>query len=253
LIKTLKEENAKNYKMGSNDKRMEMVLQHKFIEMKSFNSGIIAMNGKNQNSGILEKFRKTRLVLIAVSFLTFISCKKEDTQQLPPEEKLEMEYFDLSNKEIKAFAPGFSIDVNHDGRNDLKFGTLLVGDPIEQVDKIQFFISTNIGICLPVNNNENIPVLSTGDSIVLDDFNGYQWFELSTIVLVQKVISDNNPDSWDGAWKDVSHKFIPFQVKNSDKRYNGWIEISVDISNEKLILHKAAIGKTADKIIYAGK
>ncbi|NOU17060.1 MAG: hypothetical protein HOO91_05830 [Bacteroidales bacterium] len=196
---------------------------------------------------------KSSLVIVFGTLLIFISCRKEDVKPLPPEDQLEMEYFDLSNKEIKAFTPGFSVDVNHDGRRDIKFGTLLVGDPIEQVDNVQFFISTDIGVCLPVNNNESIPVLSKGDSILLDDLNGYQWFELSSIVLVQKVISYNNPDSWDGLWKDANHKFIPFQVKNADKRYNGWVEISVDISNEKLILHKAAISTAADQIVCAGK
>jgi len=198
-------------------------------------------------------FYKLKFVFLTGIFLCFISCNDKDNVQLPIDEQPEMEYFDLSNKEIKAFTPGYSVDVNHDGRKDLKFGTLLVGDPIEQVDKVQFFISTDIGVCLPVNNNESIPVLNIGDSILLDDFNGYYWFELSSIVLVQKVISSNKPDSWEGPWIDANHKFIPFQVKTADKRYNGWVEISVDISNEKMTLHKAAISKTADKTIYAGK
>jgi len=196
---------------------------------------------------------KFRFVVVIGIILVFSSCKDDDAIPSPIVEQPEMEYFNFSDTVIKAFAPGFSFDVNHDGRKDLKFGTLLVGDPIEQVDKVQFFISTNIGVRLPVNNNEGIPVLNNGDSIVVDDFNGYQWFELSSIVLVQKVISYNKPDSWDGPWKDAIHKFIPYQVKDADKRYNGWVELSVDIPFEKIVLHRAAISKTADKVIYAGR
>jgi len=239
-----------------------MVLQHRLTEIKGFKSRIISMNWINQNCRIptwlkrktMKHFvMKSSLLIVFGTLLTFLSCRKEDVKPLPPDNQLKMEYFDLGNRDIKAFTPGFSVDVNHDGRKDLKFGALLVGDPIEQVDKVQFFISTAIGIYLPVNSNESIPIMNNGDSILLDDFNGYQWFELSSIVLVQKVISDNKPDSWEGAWKDASHKFIPFQVKNADKKYNGWVEISVDISNEKLILHKAAISSVADQIVCAGK
>ncbi|NOU20050.1 MAG: hypothetical protein HOO91_21040 [Bacteroidales bacterium] len=71
--------------------------------------------------------------------------------------------------------------------------------------------------CRTANNNESIPVLNNGDSIVLDNFNGYQWFKLSSIVLVQKIISSNSPYIWEEPWKDAIHKFIPYQVKDADK------------------------------------
>jgi hypothetical protein len=129
-------------------------------------------------------FSKLRFVVVIGIFLVFISCKEDGAIPSPIDRQIEMEYFNLSDTVIKAFAPGFSFDVNHDGRKDLNFATLLVGDPIAQVDKLQFFISTNIGVRLPVNNNESIRVLNNGDSIVLDDFNEYQWFELSSIVMV---------------------------------------------------------------------
>ncbi|NOU20048.1 MAG: hypothetical protein HOO91_21030 [Bacteroidales bacterium] len=198
-------------------------------------------------------FSKLRYVVVIGIFLVLNSCKDDDAMPSPIDGEIEMEYFNLSDTVVKAFARGFSVDVNHDGRKDLKFGTLLVGDPIEQVDKVQFFISTNIGVRLPVNNNEAIPVLNNGDTIVLDDFDGYQWFELSSIVLVQKIISSNSPYIWEGSWKDAVHKFIPYQVKDADKRYNGWIEISVDIPSENIILHRAALSKTPDQIICVGK
>ena len=104
--------------------------------------------------------------------LILVSCKKEKHHpDVPPTPTVEMEYFNLNNTEIKANANALSIDVTHDGRNDIFFSTLLVGDPIYQVDKFQFLISTNKDINLPVNVNEEIPVMNTGDPIALEDFN----------------------------------------------------------------------------------
>lgn len=191
------------------------------------------------------------LFFIAIILLAG-SCKKEKQPGTPTVPKTQMEYFNLNSTEIKANAQGFSIDVNHDGRNDLRFNTQLVGDPINQVDKLQFLITSNIEVNLPVNSSEQIPVMDKGESIVLEDFNGYHWFQLSSIMLVQKVISFSAP-VWEGHWKNAIHKYLPYQVVENGKRYNGWVELSADIPGEKIVLHNAAISKEMDKIVKAGE
>jgi len=198
----------------------------------------------------------TRLeILFSVMIvLSVVSCKKDSIHPgIPTVPRVEMEYFNLNNREIKGNAPGFFLDVNHDGRSDFAFTTLLVGDPINQVDKLQFLISSNIDVNLPVNGREEIPVMNKGESIVPGNFNGYQWFELSSILLVQKIISFTVPPVWEGHWRNASHKYLPYQVIVNGKRYNGWVELSVDITNEKIILHYAAISKEPDKIVKAGE
>lgn len=189
--------------------------------------------------------------VLAVLFVV-VSCKKGTPTQGTPNPNIAMEYINLYDRDILANAPGYAIDVNHDGRKDLHFVTQLVGDPVAQVDKVQFLVSSNINVMLPVNSNEEIPVMNSGETIVLDSFNGYQWFDLSSIILVQKIISFTEPDKWEGHWKEARHKFIPYQVVIAGKRYNGWVEISVDITNEKLVLHKAAICKNPETIVKAG-
>jgi len=186
--------------------------------------------------------------------LTAVSCKKEkQAPGTPAIPAAEMEYFNLMDREIKANAPSFSIDVNHDGRKDLAFGTLLVGDPINQVDKLQFLIASNIQVNLPVNDSEEVPVMNNGDEILPADFNGYRWFELSSVVLVQKVISFTAPDVWEGHWKNAVHSYLPYQVAENGKRYNGWVELSTNLTGEKIILHRAAVCKEANRVIKAGK
>jgi len=194
----------------------------------------------------------SRLLFTTIIALALISCKKESSDT-PAKTGPVMEYFSFNDREIRENTGGFSIDVDHDGRNDLAFTTLLVGDPLNQVDKRQFLVSSNIQVNLPVNGNEEIPVMNSGDAIVLNNFNGYQWFELSAILLVQKITSFNAPVRWEGRWKNVSHKYMPYQLLKNNDRYNGWIEISVDIANGKVIVHRAAISKEPNRAIKAGQ
>ncbi len=194
------------------------------------------------------------LVIQAFIVLGISSCSKKKLQEQPLPEipTVDIEYFDLHNFAVRQNAQGFSIDVNHDGRKDIFFGTQLVGDPSHQVDKVQFLISTNVEVRLPVNLQEQVPVMNKGDKILTNDFDHYQWYEIASILLVQKIISFQNPPRWDGHWVSSTHKYLPYQVMDNGKRLNGWIELSVDTINEQVILHKAAYCKTATNYILAG-
>ena len=199
---------------------------------------------------LINQLRQFSAVVI---LLTVISCKKEKQQVTTPNlPETNMEYFNFNNREIKAGSSGYSIDMNHDGRKDIAFSTLLVGDPINQVDKLQFLVETNVKANLPVGAGEKIPVMKLGDLVQLNDFDGYRWFELSSVILVQKIISFTQPPVWEGDWRNAAHKYLPYQVVVGDKRYNGWFEISIDIARECVVLHRAALSKEPNKIVKAG-
>jgi hypothetical protein len=130
---------------------------------------------------------------------------------------------------------------------------MLVGDPIEQKDKKQWLVTSSFEANLPVNSTEQIPVLRHLDSIPLNNFSGYAWYNASSIVLSQKTVPVTSPPYWEGDWKDASHRYVPIQVEKQNGLYNGWIEVSFSIDNEKLILHKTAISKEPNKGIMVGK
>lgn len=185
--------------------------------------------------------------------LLFISCRKERICKPVAEPGPAMTYISLNDREIKANSAGFSIDVNQDGRADIGFSTQLVGDPLNQLDKLQFLVGTNIDVNLPVNINEDIPVMKKGESIPGGNFNGYQWFELASIVLIQKITSLTQPPFWRGRWLEAVHNYIPFQIVENGSRYNGWVDISVDVPGEKIILHKLAVSTEANRVVKAGE
>jgi len=186
--------------------------------------------------------------LALVIFLS--ACTKTPVKPTPVYPK--MTYRNLSDSTVM-FGRSASFDLDGNGEKDIHFGTLLVGDPLSQQDKRQWLATSSFNTSLPVNNDENIPVLDLADLIPINDFSGYRWYNASGIVLSQKVISLSVPPYWEGAWRDASHRFIPIQLRKNSLVYNGWVEVSFDQLQEKMILHASAVSEQPDKSVLAGK
>lgn len=197
-------------------------------------------------------FLASRQFLYGVTILFVLNSCKKDVHQTPSP-VTGVEYIDLNNKEIKYKGSSALIDLNKDTKPDLIFSVLSVGDPVNQVDKRQFRVGSDIFTRLSVNSEEETPVLNKKDSIYLHDTNEFTWYEASSIILVQRTENAAGTISWQGNWKTATRNYLPVQVLGNQKRYNGWVELSVDISNEKIILHRAAISKYAEKNIMAGE
>lgn len=179
-----------------------------------------------------------------------LSCKKERRYE-NPNAGVEMEYIDLSGKEI-GFNQSIFLDLNKDNRNDIGFGTVLLGDPVGKQDKRQYLVFSDLYSSLPVDASENIPMQNKNDLIPVGDFENYNWYNASSIVLAQKIVPLDGNEYWDGKWKSSSHNFMPLQILKNGKRYNGWIELSFDTGSQKTILHRAAISKKAESEVRAG-
>ena len=192
-------------------------------------------------------------IAIWMSFVLMMAaaCKKPHPQP-PVQPHPSMLVKDLADTSL-AFGKFASFDLDDNGEKDIFFSTQLVGDPVEQKDKKQWMVTSSFNANLPVNSNERIPVLHYLDSIPLKDFSGYAWYNASSILLSQKTLTMNTPPFWEGDFKEALHRFVPIQLKKQDGLYNGWIEVSFSTTNEKLILHKAAICTEANKSILAGK
>jgi hypothetical protein len=88
--------------------------------------------------------------------------------------------------------------------------------------------------------------MNMSDNIPVANFGNYSWYNASGVVLVQKTITMES-SFWEGDWKDAFNRFIPIQINKRGAKYNGWIEVSFAKSEEKIILHKAAISNEANK------
>src|SRR5215207_3217943 len=179
---------------------------------------------------------KSFFPLLVLAYVLF-GCEKPSLPE--PEVHPAMHYTDLHLAEVKHNEPK-SLDINADGTTDFTFSTLLVGDPVLHRDRLQFYATSKLNTALLNNNNDQSPMLNKTDTIAFAH-TGYEWFEISAIVLAEKITEMTGLPYWDGLWKNAAHKYLPVQVRKDGLLYLGWVEISFDILSEKLILHKAAI------------
>ena len=190
-----------------------------------------------------------KVLIIAISGVLLLACSKKPPIQPPAPSHPVMTYTNLSDKEVKYGQLQF-VDIDSDGSNDFKFSVLLVGDPILQRDRVQFYVNSGIKRNLLNNQIDESPMLSKGDS-VKKIHDGYTWWEISSIVLAEKII-DNSGSHWEGLWKNADHAYLPIQIEKNSNLYHGWVELSFSTTGEKLILHKAAVSTEEDKAVQAG-
>lgn len=192
---------------------------------------------------------KSSFCVIAITLL-LTACKKETVPANPPAESHpEMYYKDLQNAAVK-YRQAKLVDVDNDGSFDFAFGVQLVGDPLLQRDRWQFMAHSGVDRNLLNDAGDNSPMLNQMDAIG-KKMDGYTWYEISAIVLAEKIVTSNG-NYWDGIWKNADHKFLPVQIKKAGKYFHGWIELSFDAAEEKLVLHRSAISKEEDKTVKAG-
>lgn len=193
---------------------------------------------------------KNFFLFAVLTAVLFTSCKKKEVEL--PSSPAEMIYVNLNDRVVAYQQPSVILDIDNNNEIDFVFGVLLVGDPILEQDKRQFRVSSGVHTRLAVNAIEETPVKENGETVFLSSFNGYNWYEVSSIILVQRIEGMYAPIFWEGNWKTANRKYLPFQLVKNNQRYNGWLELTVDIAQEKIILHKAAYSILPEKNIRAG-
>lgn len=183
-------------------------------------------------------------------------CNEKD-QVLPPQNPQpvpveNVRITDLGNQVVNTANPAIHVDLTGDGRPDLLFGIMLVGDPIYKVDKTRFIVVTNSFTALPVSSQEQVLPFLKGQSIPLNAFGEYEWYNAVEIELFKKTEQVNGHFSWDGNWLGANKWYLPVQFWKNGGRYNAWIELSVDQANARMIVHLCGVSIQPEKAILAG-
>lgn len=189
-----------------------------------------------------------RLLVVILTILFLGSCQDKEIQIIEPS----MEFINLNNVEV-GYNQMRRFDLDGNGKFDVRFATYHIGDPVLKMDKIQFFAASQINSYFPINADDNVTPLNTGDKIITRNTAHQDWYQVSLIVLAQKNITDKEPPYWTGTWKDASHQYLPIQIDRRGQRFNGWVELSFDKAAEKIILHRAAINTVPNIDIVAGQ
>ncbi|RYD93270.1 MAG: hypothetical protein EOP50_11385 [Sphingobacteriales bacterium] len=195
--------------------------------------------------------KKTLLPLLLL--LSFAACKKAplDGTVSPTDVSLPaMRSIDLHDAIVHA-GQTQAVDLDGDGAVDFRFKMQLVGDPLLQVDKHQFCVTSGIQRNLLVNEQDETLPFGAATTIAPTQ-PGFNWYEVGLSVLAEKIVG-NTETWWDGLWKTAQHRFLAVQVQRGDLRYMGWIELSMDRANEKLVLHRAALNLSPNVAIVTGR
>lgn len=186
--------------------------------------------------------------LLALLF-SLLGCKKETSVIT------ETIYTDLSNKEVK-YNQIQSVDINNDKIDDFYFVTSLIGgsDFGSTLSKIRPLLKNRLYIKYDeVKDYHVTPAFNKDDMINAKSENDFQWGTYSAVTVESLYTTSNDQTTWMGPWKQAQHKYLPVCVFKDNSYYYGWIELSVNEADEKIILHKAALRKIASKEIGAGQ
>jgi hypothetical protein len=190
-----------------------------------------------------------RLITILSVIILLFGCKKSNNEPIP---EPTMEYLDLNNVEVKdgVFQ---RVDLDDNNTQDFTFTTRTVTDATLNQTKFQFIVIARIDAYLLFSGTQTGKKFSKGDSITTVPPAGSTWAPFNLIILAQKITPQSNTPYWDGEWKNASHHYLPVQVTRVDgELYTGWIELSMDVAGEKLILHRAAVSMEPGKNSRAG-
>ncbi|MGE6220428.1 hypothetical protein ACQKCH_11425 [Nubsella zeaxanthinifaciens] len=191
-------------------------------------------------------------LLLGIS-MALLACKKQNPDKPTLDEPTSaVKIIDLSDKYL-AYGRDFQLDLNGDKRADFLFTAFHVSYDLNTKSKLVFQLLSTTTTRVAVNTaNESTPVLLKGQKVETTTYNGYEWFPVGEVILVEKFYG-NGPTYWSGNFMSNSLRYLPFHLFMNGKYYSGWLEISTDTDKEQVRLHRAGIALQPDLPVIAGE
>ncbi len=191
-------------------------------------------------------------LLLSALALILVSCSKQPITPANPAPPADITYHHLKDTTLRWGADPIVYDFDNNQRFDLVFYTELVGDFINKTDKRRYLVLSSITTRLPVSPEETVPALQKNASIGTT-VTGHDWYEFSEVALIERHEHETGTVQWFGNWLGQSRKYLPFQLVKAQQVHYGWVEISTNVHNGTITLHRAAWCTTPNKPILAGQ
>jgi hypothetical protein len=183
------------------------------------------------------------------------SCSKQGVPDLPvkpPVKDLpEMTVTELNDLEVE-YQKSHRLDLDKDGVFDITFAVWYIGNPNEKEDELLYFAASGTESALMMGGENESPRFNKNDVIAPEPVAEHDWYIVSHAEMAMKNIGVAGQPYWEKSWKDASHKFLAIRVQRNAQWYYGWVEVSMNTSKSKLILHRTGISKIAGKAVKAG-
>ncbi len=190
------------------------------------------------------------ILFITAAAITGPSCQKPAPVSVPAPS---MTYMQFNNRIVQFGTPPLVIDINGDQVTDFVFGVTLVGDPIRKEDRREYRVSSGVDTEVPVNAQEQLRRLNAGDTISAGAYPDYNWWPVTSSVLMQRVENMAGTIRWEGWWMGAQKKYLPFRLHHANDWYNGWVELTAGPAMGCVVVHRLAICKTPGIAVQAGK
>jgi len=190
-----------------------------------------------------------RSILMLLAILVIIACKKENNAPVPEPTMFYQELYQA----VVNINTAQVVDLDENGAREFTFSARTINDATLNQTRLEFVvIARPEGGLLMTTGTQGGKKYNKGDSIRIAAPAGANWASLTLMIMAQKVTPQAGAAYWQGEWKDASHHYLPVTIAKDGYIHTGWIELSLDIASEKLILHKAAYSLEPDKSSSAG-
>lgn len=156
-------------------------------------------------------------------------------------------HMNFGNISVAYNAP-LSVSLDSDTLNEVAFTTsLIAGGGFNETQ----FIANSIGAQKFQAISDTIARLNAGESIGFVPSAPRSWDAFANLLASYRVTAADS--LWSGMWKDGTKGYIGVQLNDDGILRYGWIAVTMDTSQSRLIVHDAAYRTEPDEPIDAGQ
>lgn len=174
-----------------------------------------------------------RTLLLLLGLCILASCRKsrKDDPLIP------YQYQSLNDTEVKYLKP-FFLDMDKDGNGDFYFTIALINDAAGVHAK---FVAGGIEAAKVLAEEDSVIKLEKDAPIPLIPGSFQEWSSVSAYICeILLPAADPQDTTWTGSWVAANRRYMGVQFKKDEEPIMGWISLSVDTANDRLVLHECA-------------
>jgi hypothetical protein len=173
-------------------------------------------------------------------FSIFISCGDDSNNSA-------VRYVNFGNASV-AYNEPLSVSLDSDTLNEVAFTTsLIAGGGFSETQ----FIANSIGAQKFQAVSDTIVRLNAGESIGFIPSAPRSWDAFANLLTSYRVTAVDS--LWSGGWKDGTKGYIGVQLNDDGVLRYGWIALTMDTVQSRLVVHDGAYRTAPDEPIDAGQ
>jgi hypothetical protein len=178
--------------------------------------------------------REIKMKILTFIFLALlnISCKETPTQ--------------VNDSTIKYYSGEQSIDLNDDGKDDVRWELRYIGNEI--TTDAMFTVLPRNGSFLLYQSNYGNPLFEKGDTIRFSAIPPFYWSPYQSDLAANRT----NTGQWYGNWVDKT-AYMAIKISINDALYCGWVNITMDTLNQKIIFNYSDYSKIPESYFIISK